>query len=90
MAHPARKEHTPNGFGHFDIAGPELAPLAQFYARLFGWQVTPRLPRWSERRFSMPPHLGRSRPFTSRWAPRRFATGRTRPAEPHCTGSASA
>ena len=47
MAHPARKEHTPNGFGHFDIAGPELAPLAQFYARLFGWQVTPRGPGYA-------------------------------------------
>src|ERR1041385_3424037 len=44
MLHPERKPHTPNGFGHFDIAGPELAPLARFYSTLFGWDVTPRGP----------------------------------------------
>ena len=47
MAHPARKPHTPNGFGHFDIAGPELAPLGQFYTALFGWEVTPRGPGYA-------------------------------------------
>jgi predicted enzyme related to lactoylglutathione lyase len=40
MAHPERKQHIPNGFGHFDIAGPELEPLSRFYATLFGWDVT--------------------------------------------------
>ncbi len=47
MPHPERKPHTPNGFGHFDIAGPELAPLASFYSTLFGWDVTPRGPGYA-------------------------------------------
>jgi predicted enzyme related to lactoylglutathione lyase len=47
MAHPARKQHVPNGFGHFDIAGPELAPLSRFYSTLFGWDVTPRGPGYA-------------------------------------------
>ena len=24
---------------HFDVAGPELAPLSKFYSELFGWSV---------------------------------------------------
>ena len=47
MPHPERKPHTPNGFGHFDIAGPELQPLASCYSKLFGWQVTPRGPGYA-------------------------------------------
>ena len=47
MAHPARKQHTPNGFGHFDIAGPDIAPLSAFYANLFGWDVTQRGPGYA-------------------------------------------
>lgn len=47
MAYPQRKQHTQNGFGHFDIAGPELEPLAHFYATLFGWDVTPRGPGYA-------------------------------------------
>jgi predicted enzyme related to lactoylglutathione lyase len=47
MAHPQRKTHTHNGFGHFDIAGPDLAPLAGFYGALFGWDVTPRGPGYA-------------------------------------------
>lgn len=47
MAHPQRKQHTPNGFGHFDIAGPELEPLKRFYATLFGWDVTERGPGYA-------------------------------------------
>jgi predicted enzyme related to lactoylglutathione lyase len=47
MAHPQRKPHTPNGFGHFDIAGPELAPLANFYSKLFGWDVRPQGPGYA-------------------------------------------
>jgi predicted enzyme related to lactoylglutathione lyase len=31
--------HTPNGIGHFDVAGPALAPLKGFYAGVFGWDV---------------------------------------------------
>src|ERR1700712_3685419 len=47
MPHPERKAHIANGFGHFDIAGPELAPLASFYNRLFGWDVTSRGPGYA-------------------------------------------
>jgi len=47
MPHPQRKPHTPNGFGHFDIAGPDIAPLGKFYATLFGWDVTPRGPGYA-------------------------------------------
>ena len=47
MAHPQRKTHTHNGLGHFDIAGPELAPLASFYSTLFGWDVTPQGPGYA-------------------------------------------
>jgi predicted enzyme related to lactoylglutathione lyase len=38
------KTHTLNGIGHFDIAGPDLAPLSAFYSTVLGWQVTPRGP----------------------------------------------
>lgn len=47
MAHPQRKQHIPNGFGHFDIAGPDIEPLQRFYASLFGWDVTPRGPGYA-------------------------------------------
>src|SRR3954466_2732798 len=47
MAHPQRKPHTPNGFGHFEIAGPELAPLTKFYSALFGWEVNPAGPGYA-------------------------------------------
>ena len=47
MAHPQRKTHTPSGIGHFDIAGPDIAPLGKFYAALFGWDVTPRGPGYA-------------------------------------------
>ncbi len=47
MAYPMRKPHAPNGIGHFDIAGPELAPLTKFYASLFGWDVSPAGPGYA-------------------------------------------
>ncbi len=47
MAFPARKTHTPNGFGHFDIAGPDLAPLVGFYGKLFGWEIAPQGPGYA-------------------------------------------
>jgi predicted enzyme related to lactoylglutathione lyase len=47
MAQPQRKTHTPNGFGHFDIAGPDIAPLTSFYSALFGWEVTPQGPGYA-------------------------------------------
>ena len=35
MNEPARPH---NAIGHFDVAGPDLAPLKRFYATVFGWQ----------------------------------------------------
>jgi predicted enzyme related to lactoylglutathione lyase len=34
--------HVLNALGHFDIAGPELAPLGRFYTGVFGWSVDPK------------------------------------------------
>jgi predicted enzyme related to lactoylglutathione lyase len=36
-----------NGIGHFDVAGPDLASLSQFYSGVFGWTVTPRGPGYA-------------------------------------------
>ena len=47
MGFPARKPHTLNGFGHFDIAGPDLAPLVGFYGKLFGWEIAPQGPGYA-------------------------------------------
>lgn len=47
MSQQPRKAHQINGFGHFDIAGPELAPLQNFYASLFGWQIAPQGPGYA-------------------------------------------
>jgi predicted enzyme related to lactoylglutathione lyase len=41
------KTHTSNGIGHFDIAGPDIGPLKNFYAALFGWQVAERGPGYA-------------------------------------------
>jgi predicted enzyme related to lactoylglutathione lyase len=43
----AQPTHTLNGIGHFDIAGPDIGPLGEFYTALFGWQVTPRGPGYA-------------------------------------------
>jgi len=43
----ARKPHAANGIGHFDIAGPELTPLKDFYAALFGWRIEDRGPGYA-------------------------------------------
>ena len=39
--------HVLNGIGHFDVAGPELEPLARFYEGVFGWTVHPMGPGYS-------------------------------------------
>lgn len=41
------KSHTPNGIGHFDIAGPDLETLCAFYAGVLDWEVTPRGPGYA-------------------------------------------
>lgn len=37
-----------NGLAHFDIAGPELAPLGEFYRAVLGWTVQPRGPGYAQ------------------------------------------
>ena len=34
--------------GHFDVAGPDIAPLADFYRTLFGWTIEPRGPGYAQ------------------------------------------
>ena len=43
----AKKAYPANSIGHFDIAGPDVGPLKQFYAALFGWQITDRGPGYA-------------------------------------------
>jgi predicted enzyme related to lactoylglutathione lyase len=40
--------HIVNGIGHFDVAGPDLAPLQRFYAEVFGWTVEPMGPGYAQ------------------------------------------
>jgi predicted enzyme related to lactoylglutathione lyase len=40
--------HIVNGIGHFDVAGPDLAPLQRFYAGVFGWTVEPMGPGYAQ------------------------------------------
>lgn len=40
-------EHVANSIGHFDVAGPRIETIGQFYATLFGWTVTPRGPGYA-------------------------------------------
>lgn len=47
MSQPQQNTHHINGLGHFDIAGPDLKPLQDFYSRLFDWQITPRGPGYA-------------------------------------------
>lgn len=35
-------KHSAYSIAHFDVAGPDLSPLAPFYAHVFGWKVLPR------------------------------------------------
>jgi predicted enzyme related to lactoylglutathione lyase len=41
------KSHAMYGIGHFDVAGPDIAALQDFYAGVLGWQVTPRGPGYA-------------------------------------------
>lgn len=35
----SKPTHVPNGIGHFDVAGPEIAKLSAFYSAVFDWQI---------------------------------------------------
>jgi predicted enzyme related to lactoylglutathione lyase len=39
--------HPANAVVHFDITGPDEAPLRRFYAELLGWQVQPQGPGYA-------------------------------------------
>jgi predicted enzyme related to lactoylglutathione lyase len=39
--------HAANAVVHFDITGPDEAPLRLFYAELLGWQVQPKGPGYA-------------------------------------------
>ena len=41
------KTHPANAIGHFDIAGPDIGPLSEFYAALFGWHIENRGPGYA-------------------------------------------
>lgn len=43
----AGKAHVANAIGHFDIAGPDIVPLKQFYAGLLGWRISDRGPGYA-------------------------------------------
>lgn len=34
-----KADTTPNSIVHFDVAGPDEAPLCEFYGGLFGWEL---------------------------------------------------
>lgn len=36
-----------NGIGHFDISGPDLGALQNFYRGVFGWQIAPQGPGYA-------------------------------------------
>ena len=37
-----RPPHSPNAIGHFDIAGPNLSALRDFYSAVFRWSIEPQ------------------------------------------------
>lgn len=39
--------HAFNAIGHFDIAGPNLKHLGDFYSSIFGWQVDTKGPGYA-------------------------------------------
>ncbi|MDG5487666.1 VOC family protein [Sphingomonas sp. BGYR3] len=39
--------HTPNGIGHFDICGPDIGALQDFYQGVFGWQIMQKGPGYA-------------------------------------------
>ena len=47
-----RKVFVPNSVGHFDIAGPDLIAISQFYTSVFDWKLNAQGPatHWCRRR----------------------------------------
>jgi len=40
--------HVLGGIGHFDVAGPEIEPLASFYESVLGWRVASMGPGYAQ------------------------------------------
>lgn len=38
----SNERYKANAIGHFDVAGPDIEQLGNFYSSVFGWQVDPR------------------------------------------------
>jgi len=43
----SNQRFKPNAIGHFDVAGPDIEQLGNFYASVFGWQVQPQGPGYA-------------------------------------------
>ena len=42
-----RKVFVPNSVGHFDIAGPDLIAISQFYTSVFDWKLNAQGPGYT-------------------------------------------
>jgi predicted enzyme related to lactoylglutathione lyase len=40
----SNQRFKPNAIGHFDVIGPDIEELGNFYSAVFGWQVDPKGP----------------------------------------------
>jgi predicted enzyme related to lactoylglutathione lyase len=43
----ANKTFIPNSVGHFDVSGPDLGAIGQFYASVFDWKLDSRGPGYA-------------------------------------------
>jgi predicted enzyme related to lactoylglutathione lyase len=43
----SNQRFQPNAIGHFDIAGPDIEQLGNFYSAVFGWHVDPKGPGYA-------------------------------------------
>jgi predicted enzyme related to lactoylglutathione lyase len=41
------KTHAHNSIGHFDVSGPDIEALRDFYAGVFNWAITPSGPGYA-------------------------------------------
>jgi predicted enzyme related to lactoylglutathione lyase len=42
-----KQEFKTNAIGHFDVSGPDIEQLGNFYSAVFGWQVDPKGPGYA-------------------------------------------
>ena len=43
----SQQRYKSNAIGHFDVAGPDIEQLGNFYTSVFGWQVDPMGPGYA-------------------------------------------